>query len=81
MGFIRQVRFTKVILIRLIHDLCCKAVRYLWVIFSGMLLSCSVFATAPQYGGTLTTIPGVGLAPPAAMNGFNPLLTSSASDS
>lgn len=34
-----------------------------------------------QNGGTIVTVPGVGLAPPAAMNGFNPLLTSSAYDS
>lgn len=33
-----------------------------------------------QNGGTVVTVPGVGLAPPAAMNGFNPLLTSSAYD-
>ena len=34
-----------------------------------------------QNGGTVVTVPGVGLAPPSAMNGFNPLLTSSAYDS
>lgn len=34
-----------------------------------------------QGGGTVVTVPGVGLAPPAAMNGFNPLLTDSAYDS
>ncbi len=39
-------------------------------------------ATGPviQNGGTIVTVPGVGLAPPSAMNGFNPLLTSSAYD-
>ena len=33
-----------------------------------------------QNGGTIVTVPGVGLAPPSSMNGFNPLLTSSAYD-
>ncbi len=34
----------------------------------------------PRVGGTIVTVPGVGLAPPAAVNGFNPLLVSSAFD-
>ncbi|WP_297392333.1 peptide ABC transporter substrate-binding protein [Acidiferrobacter sp.] len=34
----------------------------------------------PAYGGTVVTVPGVGLSPPAAVNGFNPLLISSAFD-
>ncbi|MCK9188473.1 peptide ABC transporter substrate-binding protein [Acidithiobacillus sp.] len=38
-------------------------------------------STEIQNGGTITTVPGIGLSPPAAMNGFNPLLTSSAYDS
>ena len=34
----------------------------------------------PIHGGTVVTVPGVGLSPPAAVNGFNPLLISSAFD-
>ncbi len=34
----------------------------------------------PRFGGTIVTVPGVGLGPPAAVNGFNPLLVSSAFD-
>ena len=34
----------------------------------------------PRPGGTIVTVPGVGLGPPAAVNGFNPLLISSAFD-
>ncbi len=38
------------------------------------------WALRPRFGGTIVTVPGVGLAPPAAVNGFNPLLISSAFD-
>ncbi|AOV17668.1 peptide ABC transporter substrate-binding protein [Acidihalobacter aeolianus] len=31
----------------------------------------------PRHGGTVVTVPGVGVAPPAAVNGLNPLLSSS----
>ena len=81
MRYIRQICCLKVTLMQLLQDFYCKTARYLWVICSGALFSCSGFAATPRYGGTLTTVPGVGLAPPAAMNGFNPLLTSSAYDS
>ncbi len=37
-------------------------------------------AAALAAHGTLTLVPGVGLAPPAGLNGFNPLLVSSAYD-
>ncbi len=37
-------------------------------------------AARPTFGGTIVTVPGVGLGPPAAVNGFNPLLVSSAFD-
>lgn len=37
-------------------------------------------ATQPQSGGTIVTIPGVGLGSSSAVNGLNPLLTSSAYD-
>ncbi len=37
-------------------------------------------ADHPRFGGTIVTVPGVGLGPPAAVNGFNPLLVSSAFD-
>ena len=52
----------------------------------GILLAClagvgPAWAGAhPQHGGTIVTVPGVGLGPPAAINGFNPLLISSAFD-
>lgn len=54
----------------------------LFLIFFIVAIDC--YASVPakiQNGGTIVTVPGVGLAPPAAMNGFNPFLTSSAYDS
>ncbi|MEJ2630447.1 MAG: peptide ABC transporter substrate-binding protein [Acidihalobacter sp.] len=52
---------------------------------SGLLLlfcaiSHALAAQTPQHGGTIVTVPGVGLGPPAAINGFNYLLTSSEYD-
>ncbi|MDX5936342.1 peptide ABC transporter substrate-binding protein [Acidithiobacillus thiooxidans] len=41
----------------------------------------SVATAAPIYGGTIVTVPGVGNAPPAAINDFNPLLSTSFYDS
>ncbi|CDQ12418.1 exported protein of unknown function [Acidithiobacillus ferrivorans] len=72
MEFIRQVRCSNVILMRLFHGFCCKTARYLSAIFAGTLLSCSVFAATPRYGGTLTTVPGVGLAPPRSYERVQP---------
>lgn len=48
----------------------------IWVLLVGIASA----APSPRHGGTIVTVPGVGLAPPAAINGFNPLLTSSAYD-
>ena len=47
----------------------------------GFLGVATASATPIPHGGTIYTVPGVGIAPPAAVNGFNPLLTSSAYDS
>lgn len=61
-----------------------KPKRTLFPLAVGLLMaSASAGALAaehPQPGGTVVTVPGVGLAPPAAINGFNPLLTSSEYD-
>jgi peptide/nickel transport system substrate-binding protein len=62
-----------------------KLKRTLSSLAAGLLIASASYgalaAEHPQHGGTIATVPGVGLGPPAAINGFNYLLTSSAYDS
>lgn len=44
-------------------------------------LACAKVDPDIKNGGTIVTVPGVGLAPPSSINGFNPFLTQSAYDS
>lgn len=50
-------------------------------IASGSFHPCAADTAGPVYGGTIVTVPGVGNAPPAAINDFNPLLSTSFYDS
>lgn len=56
------------------------ALQLLFWCLTGPLEIGPSWALSPQRGGTIVTVPGVGLAPPASINGFNPLLISSAFD-
>jgi len=53
--------------------------RIFWGLMA-VLWSYGCQALTPRFGGTIVTVPGVGLGPPASINGFNPLLISSAFD-
>ncbi len=49
-------------------------------VLAGIAAAAHANGLRPRFGGTIVTVPGVGLSPPAAVNGFNPLLVSSAFD-
>lgn len=56
------------------------AVLVISIFFALNTSSLAVDEQRIQNGGTVVTVPGVGEAPPAAINGFNPFLTQSAYD-